>query len=175
MFFTILNILTVYLDTSWASDPQGSSISIFPGSHLSALSECPACWLFFDFIGLFSMFFVILNILSVYLDTSSASEPCKCPICPVPIFLWSALGECLVNWLFFDVFRSIFYVFCDSQYPLCVFRYFLCLWALQVFHLSGTHVWLVRSGWVFCQLIIFRCFSVYFLCFLWFSISSLCI
>ena len=65
----------------------------------------------FDLFGQFSMFFMILNILTVCLDTSCASEPCKCFICPVPMSDWSALGEYLVNQLFFDVFQSIFQCF----------------------------------------------------------------
>ena len=75
IFFVIVNILSVYLDTSWDLKPQGYSICLTPMFDWSVLGEYLGCWLFFGFSGLFSMYFGFLNILSMYSDTSWAERP----------------------------------------------------------------------------------------------------
>ena len=54
--------------TCGASEPQEISIS------MSDLGEYPACGLFFGLFGLFSIFVCDLNIVSLYLGASLASE-----------------------------------------------------------------------------------------------------
>jgi hypothetical protein len=75
---------------------------------------------------------------------------------------------------FWPFLTFFFNFFCDCQYPLCVFRYFLGLKASRVFHLSYTHVWLACSWWVPWLLIIFRLFWSIFNVF-WVSQYPFCV
>ena len=65
-FFCDFNIVSVYLDNSWASEPLKSSVSICHISGMSDLGKYSTCVLLFDLFDLFSMLFLIINIICVY-------------------------------------------------------------------------------------------------------------
>jgi hypothetical protein len=110
--------------------------------------------------GLFSMFFVILNIFIQYLDTSWASN-----LQGSSVFIFSksdlsAHGGYLVYQLFFNYLWSIFNVFGDSQHLCSISKDFVGFKASRQFHLPSFQVWFVSSWWVPCLSIIFSMFSV---------------
>jgi hypothetical protein len=66
VFFCDFNIVSVYLDNSWASEPLKSSVSICHISCMSDLGKYSTCVLLFDLFDLFSLLFLIINIICVY-------------------------------------------------------------------------------------------------------------
>jgi hypothetical protein len=60
------NIVSVYLDNSWASEPQQSSVSVFCTFCISDLGKYSIFGLLFDLFRPFSMLFTILHIVFVY-------------------------------------------------------------------------------------------------------------
>src|ERR1700677_19140 len=120
MFFMFLNTVSPYSGTSLASEPLKTSISIFCRSHMSDLGEYSACRLSFDLFGLFSMFFMFLDTVSLYSGTSLASEPLNTSISIFCRSHMSDLGEYSACRLLFDLFSLFSMFFCFLILSLCI-------------------------------------------------------
>ena len=114
MFFVIVNILSLCLGTSWASDIQRITTSVFPKSDTSDSGEYLAYPLFFNSFGSFSMFFIIPHIVFVYLGNSGASESQKSSIFIFFRSCMSDLGEYSACGLLFRLFCLFSVFFYDS-------------------------------------------------------------